>query len=451
METLTISTIEELRAVEQRFANGFLFRGQVKHYFNEAGVPSFPTSFERHGCVPPLMQKWLYFARALIRAFSGARYEDINDEFVQAILQHYGWRSFYIDLSKSLAVACWFASHKYSDERTINMCENHEEDPVWLVHRQASYTEVTGGKGHLYVIDIAVLKDRGVGLHDLGEISVECGPLRFHVQHACLAGIVRHLPPDSVVAHLTIESDVLLQRCVEAGLNSTEDLFPSAKTDFLLSALLDIPWKRVFSDGLPIPVFHRGLDLPEYQIEFTKHLPLQTILCDEFWIDEQRHCIPDLASFCFYRMQETAYYGSPPATFSLPAVTKLLDERGAFVIELDAPIRPPERSDLYVCDKGVFVRRTDGGLVEVMALLIEHPTNVPSGGGVSAGWFYNLEAGVWKKAEHVDECPCNNDLVHERHFHLLRILDDALAEGRFKAIGPLSYAHLDLLEAAADG
>ena len=448
MEALRIATIEELRTVEQRFANGFLFRGQVKHYFNETGAPSFPTSFERKGCVPPLMQKWLYFARALIRAVSGANYEDISDEFVQAILQHYGWRSFYIDLTKSLAVACWFASHQHSEKRTINMCENHEEDPVLLVHTQASFGEVTGGKGHLYVIDIAALKAGGIGLHDLDEINMEGGPLRFHAQHACLAGIVRHLPPDSVVAHLTIENSVLLQRCIEAGLNNTSDLFPSAKTDFILCALLDIPWKRVFKDRMQIPVFHRGLDLPEYQVEFTKHLPPQTILYDEFWLDEQRRSIPDLASFRFYRMPETAYYGSPTATFSLPEVTKLLDEHGAFVVELDAPIRPPERSDSYVCEKGIFVQRTDDGLVKVTALLIGHPTNVPSGGGVSAGWFYNLEGDVWKKAKHVDECPCNNDLVHERHFNLLRILDDALAEEQFKDIGPLSYTHLHLLGVA---
>ncbi|MCX5462687.1 FRG domain-containing protein [Alcaligenes parafaecalis] len=448
METLSITTIEELRMVEQRFVNGFLFRGQAKHYFDETGAPSFPTSFERKGCVPPLMQKWLYFARALIRAVSGAKYEDISDEFVQAILQHYGWRSFYIDLTKSLTVACWFASHQYSEKRTINMCENHEEDPVWLVHTQASYAEVTTGKGHLYVIDIAALKAREVGLHDLDEISVEGGPLRFHAQHACLAGIVSRLPSDAVVAHLTVENGVLLQRCAEAGLNNTNDLFPSAKTDFLLHALLDIPWQRVFKDEMTIPVFHRGLDLPEYRVEFTKHLPPQTILYDEFWIDEQRQVISDLTDFRFYRMQETAYYSSPPATFSLPEVTKLLNGHGAFVIELDAPIRPPERSDSYVCDKGVFVRRTGDGLVEVTALLIGHPTNVPSGGGVSAGWFYSLEGDVWKKAKHIDECPCNNDLVHERHFNLLRILNDALADGQFKTIGPLSYAHLHLFRAA---
>ncbi|MFM0465802.1 FRG domain-containing protein, partial [Paraburkholderia sediminicola] len=183
--------------------------GQVKHYFDATNAPSFPTSFERKGCVPPLMQKWLYFARAIIRAVSGAKYEDISDEFVQAILQHYGWRSFYIDLTKSLAVACWFASHQYSEKRTINMCENHEEDPVWLVHTQASYAEVTSGQGHLYVIDTAALNARGVGLHNLDEISVEGGPLRFHAQHACLAGIVRQLPPVAVVAHLTVQNNVL--------------------------------------------------------------------------------------------------------------------------------------------------------------------------------------------------------------------------------------------------
>lgn len=431
--------------MEQRFANGFLFRGQIKHYFDEKGAPTFPTSFERKGCVPPLMQKWLYYARAMIRAFSGADYNKISDEFVQAILQHYGWRSFYIDLTKSLAVACWFASHKYSENRIINMCENHEEDPVWLVHTQASYAEVISGKGHLYVIDVAALKARGTEVHDLDDINASEGTMRFHVQHACLAGVVSHLPADAVVAHVTVEQNILLQRCLEAGLNNTSDLFPSAKTDFILRALLDIPWHCRVKDGLPIPVFHRGLELPEYEVEFTKHLRPQTVLYDPFWFDETRERIPDFSGFRFYRMSETAYFTSPPNTFSLPEVTKLLDEHRAFVIELDGPIRPPERFDSCDCEKGIFVQQTSDGMIEVCALVVSHPTNVPDGAGVTAGWYYRSNGNVWKKTEHIDQCPCNNDLVHERHFNLLRVLDAALAEGDFKDIGPLSFIHKNLL------
>jgi hypothetical protein len=90
VETTRIKTIEELREVERRYGPNYLFRGQTKHYFDPTGAPDFPTSFERHGCIPPLMFKWTHYAKAIIRAFGDGPYDEINTEVVQAILQHYG-------------------------------------------------------------------------------------------------------------------------------------------------------------------------------------------------------------------------------------------------------------------------------------------------------------------------------------------------------------------------
>src|SRR5690606_8167371 len=120
----------------------WLFRGQTKHYVDANGNPSIPTSFQRLGCIPPLMFAWSHYAKSLLRAFTGGRYHDFSIGTSQAILQHYGWRSFYVDLTRSPAVACWFAAHRYADKVTIEMCENFEEDPVWLISRIAQYDEV---------------------------------------------------------------------------------------------------------------------------------------------------------------------------------------------------------------------------------------------------------------------------------------------------------------------
>src|SRR5688572_30167882 len=87
----------------------YLFRGQTGHYVRHDGSVSLPSSFARHGCIPTLMMKWTFFATDLLR-LSGTATDGVAapPEFVQALLQHYGWRSFFVDLTSSAAVASWF-------------------------------------------------------------------------------------------------------------------------------------------------------------------------------------------------------------------------------------------------------------------------------------------------------------------------------------------------------
>ncbi|QPQ91870.1 FRG domain-containing protein [Burkholderia glumae] len=445
METTRIESIEELREITKKYGARYLFRGQTKHYFDSTGAPNMPTSFERHGCIPPLMFKWTHYAKAIIRALGGGAYDALASDTVQAVLQHYGWRSFYIDLTKSLAVACWFASHKYSDDMRIHMCENYEEDPVWLIHREASYTAVSEGDGHLYVVDTEVLKQGNVGVFDLTEIEVEDGPIRFHAQHACLAGSVRRLPPEAVVSHIVVNMAVLQAYAKDNGFCNTVDLFPGERTDIVLRALLSIPWFRIRDAMNPIPAFRRGLDLPEYNLAFVKHLPPETILFDKFWIADNRadESTP-LQLVPFYRMAEDSYYSNVPRTFELPETTKLLRENSGFAIELDGVIRPPEFLDSYACEKGIYVERMDGNLVSVGALYVEHPANVVCGAGVSAGWIYRVDGDVWTRVPNDDQCPCNNDLPHELQFTLLNMFEIALKDAEFKQVDALNFTHKGL-------
>ena len=73
------------------------------------------------------MFKWTHYSKALIRAFGGGDYHNLSFDMSQAILQHYGWRSFFIDSSKSSHIACWFAANQYNETNKISMCENYEE------------------------------------------------------------------------------------------------------------------------------------------------------------------------------------------------------------------------------------------------------------------------------------------------------------------------------------
>src|SRR4051812_38514048 len=108
METVSISSLDELDAALQAVPVGSLFRGQVRHYTRPDGRVNWPTSHIRKGCIPSELRKWSFYAQEALTVFGGS---DPPLDLVQALLQHYGWRSFYIDLTSNPAVACWFASN----------------------------------------------------------------------------------------------------------------------------------------------------------------------------------------------------------------------------------------------------------------------------------------------------------------------------------------------------
>jgi hypothetical protein len=58
--------LEELNQWLSSIPSDALFRGQ-RNQFTKNGQTCIATSFERHGCVPPLMFKWRYYANELIR------------------------------------------------------------------------------------------------------------------------------------------------------------------------------------------------------------------------------------------------------------------------------------------------------------------------------------------------------------------------------------------------
>src|SRR5687768_9641214 len=119
MEVVIANDEAGVRLFLQKFGGHCLFRGQTDFYTHENGEVSVPTTFERKGCVPPLMIKWSHYAQEALRVFRGGHDHDLSLSLSQALLQHYGWRSFFIDLTKSPEVACWFASHAFSSPHQI--------------------------------------------------------------------------------------------------------------------------------------------------------------------------------------------------------------------------------------------------------------------------------------------------------------------------------------------
>src|ERR1700743_1073344 len=100
-QEMTVASLSELDAALTLLPVGSLFRGQVRHYTRPDGRVSWPTSHTRKGCIHPELRKWSLYAQEPLTAYGGAV---PSLHLVQALLQHYGWRSFYIDLTADPAV-----------------------------------------------------------------------------------------------------------------------------------------------------------------------------------------------------------------------------------------------------------------------------------------------------------------------------------------------------------
>ena len=431
MKYFRIKSIEELNNIISNYQTGYFYRGQCQHYTRNNGCDiSIPSSFERHGCIPPEMFKWTHYAKAILRALGEGNYNDVDFKTSQAILQHYGWRTFYIDITKSENVAYWFASNAYSDKRSSHMCEDIEEDPVVLFHKEAMYSPSSHPTGHLYIIDKLALESLKLDIYDLDNINIKNGQFRFHSQHACLCECVNgFLPAQVISAHLEIDTTILKDMCQSSGLISTENLFPLDNNDHVLRLLLSLPWKRVASD-YPIPFFRRTLDLPDYNVSFKKRLDLNTILFSEYSIREECKKL-DENIFCqavFIEVPETFYY-TTPEHIELINIASLITTNDVVVIEYDSIVVHPEIQNSYEVEKGICIRKHSSNEWEISGLSLEHPSSMINGVIISVGWRYELENGFLKLLQSDKNCPCNNDLRHNRHIEVLYLLEHHFNRG----------------------
>ncbi|WP_426337389.1 FRG domain-containing protein [Pseudoduganella sp. R-31] len=169
METFKCESINELAKAFEECGPNALFRGQTKEYLNTDLTPSIVTSFSRHGCIPERMLKWTHYSKALLESFV-KNFEQTSDLAIdQAILQHYGWRSFFIDATSSPAVASWFAANRYNSQQAIELSEDCDELPLYKIRDYAKY-EPHPGKGVVYAISRKSLRRNSINAVDLVEI-----------------------------------------------------------------------------------------------------------------------------------------------------------------------------------------------------------------------------------------------------------------------------------------
>lgn len=422
------TTLAELDSLIAQFGDDVLFRGQNSHY-GDPGIPTVGTSFDRKGCVPSQMLKWCRYCQNVLDAFIPQHRGDLA--YQQALLQHYGWRSFYIDCTSNPAVAAWFASQSYSEETTLEMSEDCHENPVWLKKRMARY-DFNEGEGHLYILSRSSVSR--VGLVDLATLTVDGYRPRTVAQSAWLIGPLRNknLPQDCYIAQITAPRQALRDYAATYGLTDTNTIFPSPTEDPILKALLGLPWDEIKHQHslANIPAFRRALDLPEYHPSFVKIAPAHTAFYRGAKILEVQNAIDGAAEGgIVVSIPDLVLYGSADrsAPLRFPHINKLLDENGTVAFEADTLIKLAQRGEFPLYQKGIAVLRRERDLFEVCELTVRHRGLEMTGVGFTRGWCYRRQQdGTWLREETEGECDCGSEIVHGRHLSALHIAEDFL-------------------------
>jgi hypothetical protein len=403
MTTVSITSLDELDSALRVIPAGSLFRGQVRHYVGPDGRVSWPTSHVRKGCIPPELRKWSFYAQ---EALVVAGVSEPAHDLVQALLQHYGWRSFYIDLTANPAVACWFASNSYTERLEPEAAEDCDGEPLLLTHRRARY-EPHEGEAHLYAIASDRVVAPGVRCIDLSASIPTNSQPRFIKQAGWLAGPLRDtFDPDCVIAHVSGPAEVFRQFANNAGLRTTADLFPDDSKDWFLKIFQSVPWRLTGSTSPP--AFSRDLDLPDYHSPPKRYGPETAFP----WFRELPRIPEQPVTF---HVPDEMFYASPSLPpEGLPRVAALVRAGTAVHVETERLIRLPEElgSDY---GKGFYLRPLGSDAVEVGSLIAQQRGLTFTGVGAEVGWHYRIKGdGSWERSDSPGQCPCKKPFRHER-------------------------------------
>lgn len=427
MEKKHCETIKELRAVIEHFGPDVLYRGQAQHYLGSDGFPSLSTSFQRHGCVPDLMIKWTYYAKRALQSLVRGWRETGDTATDQAILQHYGFRSFFLDASGDPRVAAWFAGNKFESKIAVTLVEDCFEDPVLLRTLNAWFVP-TEGTGHVYLISRKLLRQARIQAVHLSEIATDQGTPRYVRQDAYMVGPLIHggLSGDCIVCHITAPAEVLRDFAEDYSVGW---LFPEPSDDPVYGELLAMPWvkmRHVPDDGLE--AFWRSLELPEYSGHLKKHMPPRSAMYRPFWtrdLPPPPTCqTATTAQIAQILCGSSLYHGVSAPCFFLPEINKLLNDYDEISIELDGLVYHGMATQY---GKGVGIVKMPEDVVCVFEYGVDHPGLRIMGVGRFYGLHYRIDSnGCWERITHDDDCACGLD--HLENFSLLGRVDAWLAE-----------------------
>ncbi|WP_379560375.1 FRG domain-containing protein [Psychromarinibacter halotolerans] len=443
MEVWYCSNLSELNSTIEALPPGLLYRGQTKEYLREDGGPNLRSSIERHGCVPDRMLKWWQYSRFILGTF--VKSFDLESDLAtdQAILQHYGWRSFFLDATSSPKVASWFAGHKYKSKTAMELVEDCWEDPVFAIREEAWYEPAGQQDACMYVIGKKGLRRNNIEAVDLVEIATEAGSHRCSAQSAFMVGPLNgNLPDDCIIAKIFAPTSVFREHASQGASLTQEDLFPPLSSDPFLAALSSVPWvkKYIGEEKLGIDFFERGLGLPEYNVRSMKRNGPEVCFYRRFWIADTLAANSVFSETTFYLSGETLFHGAAGSLTEFPKISELLKNVTSLALELDGLIAYPyARGGSFA--KGIYLERQENGSILLTELVLGQHGLRPAEFGITRGLYYMPnEEGTWEHISHPEECDCGHEAHHKHHLVVASHFENSLANAEFTEVRDRIFA-----------
>ncbi|MEN3942725.1 FRG domain-containing protein [Prosthecobacter sp. SYSU 5D2] len=412
----SIQSEREFSQALNLWGDDVIYRGQVKHYTKD-NTTSITTSFKRNGCHPPSMQRWLHYCGEALHSLNCVEdTEDIAMEWIQALLQHYGWRSFYIDVTKDISVAAWFACNVYESKNFVNLEEDCNEVGVLSIVNKAHYVPSVKD-GYIYVISKNALNKCGVGVIDLCLIEPNDFKPRYSCQKGLLIGPCDELPPETILDVLKVDLEVLKSISKQHAL---DNLFPGRDKDVIYKILLSVPFTPLPStDSSRIAVYRRALQIPEYDFRFTKINSSNVA----YYSGEMIFKEPDeIADIIVHASGFLLYHTTIDIDDDISGLLSLLGGGGKLIVECSDLLRLPPFHDSPLYIKGAHLQLFENGDICISGMSVQQSGTQITSMQIDNGWYYRQVNNRLIKVPDPRDCPCN---YKRRHLLIVTILKKA--------------------------
>lgn len=427
---------EQLDEIIKQYSDNekYIFRGQNRNYSTEEYQSSFLTSFDKSRCIPMKRANWLYSCHNALKAIiDPVTLQDLDNNkysiFLEALLQHYGWKSRYIDLTKDLKTSFFFATMRYVSKEIIHCYEDCLETPVFEKVNEAYYDKSEEEFGIIYVFNqqkIRLSKEEiFIDLTEEMDFYSEIRPLR---QSGCLLsnckGQLNKVLEEAMLEKYEVSTSLLLEYCKQN--NITQDrLFPSDKIDPLYWFLLSLPRRKIIlDDNSEVDIYKKHLDIPEYSLPFEKIKAPAVAYFSEFWIANSLHEFENSNDQMFppnaiwYKCYQNIYATNITENFKeLGNIIELLYKEKNIIIEFN-DIYKNYFDDSSNYSKGIRYDMEEN-IVAVYELEIDFAGKSVRGMGCLMPRYYKvIDKNSLMPVRKPGDCPCNDE---DRHNHNLFI------------------------------
>lgn len=259
---------EAIKRIQSTIPNTslLLFRGESEKYTEMRSGKARPKAYD----IPELENGWNTIVGRLVKD------KNRSTEYKQAILQHYGYPTFYLDLTNNPLVAAWFATNKYTKLEPIK----------WIgeiglrLHDRTTYNKINDGIGYLHILEIPNYKTL-IDDNLLFDITNENFFIRPQKQFAFLMldKDSRICDPNAFVIR-TFEID----RSEFCSSFDIIDLFPLPDKDLGYNSLLDVPFVK--NSFCYVPPDEPVIDMPDYMTLDYLNSHIKRIIDIPFYVKE---------------------------------------------------------------------------------------------------------------------------------------------------------------------